>query len=179
MDGKMRFKLASHIAAQDRISIQKRDEKYPSACIPLAISDSLLLGLSFRNFCPDGYEIIPLEQIVSMTHSEVDAYFGDIVKKEGAVALMESAPQLDLTDWLSVFRFLMETRELVIVDIGKEGCINVGKIMGADAEGIEMRRFDATGVWDEENWREPYENLTGVKIRDPYTQTFAKYLPPL
>ena len=179
MNGKMRSQLAAHIAAQDYININKRDEDNPSQCIPLGISDSLLLGLSFRDFCPDGYEIVPLEQIVSVTHSEVDAYFGDIVKKEGAVSLIESAPQIDLTDWPSVFRFLMETGEIVIVDIGREGCIDVGKVMEVAAESIEMRRFDAIGVWEQENWCEFYDDLTGVKIRDPYTQTFAKYLPPL
>ncbi len=171
--------LAAHIAAQDYISIQRQGEDWPTQCIPLKLSETLLLALDFRDFCPDGYRIIPLRQIVSITHSEVDAYFGKIVKLEGADALIANAPLVDLTDWGSVFRRLRETGEIVIVDIGRDGCIDVGKIMEVTENGIEMRCFDATGVWDQENWYDAYEDLIGVGLRSHYIQTFAKYLPPL
>ncbi len=171
--------LTAHIAARDYISIQKRDEDWPTQCIPLKLSETLLLALNFRDFWPDGYSIIPLRQVVSITHSEVDAYFGKIVKLEGADALISGAPLVDLTDWSSVFRQLRETGEIVIADIGRDGCIDVGKIMEVTANGIEMRCFDATGVWDQENWYHAYEELLRVELRSHYIQTFAKYLPPL
>ena len=171
--------LAAHIAAQDYISIQRQGENWTTQCIPLKLSETLLLVLNFRDFCPDGYGIIPLRQIVSVTHSEVDAYFGKIVKLEGADALISNAPRVDLTDWGTVFRPLRETGEIVSVDIGRDGYIDVGRIMEVTDDGIEMRRFDATGVWDQENWYNAYEDLIGVELRSHYIQTFAKYLPPL
>lgn len=173
----IRTLLESHIINKDYISIKKQGEDWHGQYIPLNISKTLLLCLSFHDFFPDGYEIIPLKQIVSITYSEVDAFFGDIVKKEGANALISNAPNIDLTDWASVFRFLMETQEIVSVDIGRDGCLDIGKVKSVFADGIEIKRFDATGVWEAESRYDSYEYLTGVEIRNHYVKTFIKYLP--
>lgn len=173
----VKAKLASHIVAKDYISIQKLGEEWPSQCIPLCVGETLLLSLSFRDFLPDGYEIIPLNQITGITRSEADMYFGEIVKKEGVSDFIDNAPQIDLTDWEAVFHYFMETKEIASVDVG-DGCMDIGKIKAVFPDGIEIRRFDASGVWEKDNWYDSYDCITKVEARSHYIKTFSKYLPP-
>lgn len=168
--------LAAHIAAKNYISIQERHESEPGQCIPLRIGKTHLLGLNFRDFLPDGYRIIPLEQIASIRHSESDAYFGDIVKREGIEPFIEGAPPIDLSGWPGIFQFTLETGEFVIVESGENGYLDAGRVMAVAADGIEMRRFDAAGIWDEENTSIAYADMSGVEIRSHYIKMFTKYL---
>lgn len=168
--------LMAHIAAKNYISIQERHESEPGQCIPLSIGKTHLLGLNFRDFLPDGYRIIPLEQIVSIAHTESDAYFGDIVKREGIEPFVEDAPYMDLSSWLGIFQFTQETREFVIVELGEGGYLDAGRVMAVAADGIEMRRFDAAGIWDEKNTFIAYTDMSSVEIRSHYIKMFTKYL---
>lgn len=173
----MRTTLATHIAEKDYITIQKQGETWRSQCIPLCMGETLLMSLSFRDFFPDGYEIVALNQVAEMIHSETDVYFGEIVKKEGADGLMDDAPKIDLTDWPSVFRFFMKTKEIISIEVEHE-CMDLGRIKAVFADGIEIRRFDATGVWERENCHVSYGSITKVGVKSHYIKTFEKYLPP-
>lgn len=177
MDNKIaRAILAVHIEAKDYISIQTRYESEPSQCIPLSAGGTHLLGLNFRDFLPDGYRIIPLEQITSITHSEADAFLGSIVKREGISSFLNDAPRMNLAGWPDIFQFLLETKEFVIVETGEDECLDVGEVMAATSNGIEMRCFDAAGIWDEEKTFILYKDLSGVEIRSHYIKMFTKYL---
>lgn len=173
---RMRTALAAHIAEKDYITIQKQGETWRSPCIPLCMGETLFMGLRFRDFFPDGYEIAALNQVAEIIHSETDVYFGEIVKREGAGRLMDAAPKIDLTDWPSVFRSFLKTKEIISIEVGNE-CMDIGKIKAVFADGIEIRRFDATGVWERENWYVSYGSITKVGVKSHYIKTFEKYLP--
>lgn len=178
IEEELRVKLSKYIKTRDYISFRRQDDPELYHCIPLAMGEALLLTLRFFDFQPDGYEIIPLSQISSLRRSNSDAYFGRIVKKEGAMSLVCSAPDITLDSWDSALAFLAQTREVVVVDIGKEDCVEVGVITSSNEAELKMRCFSPTGVWDEEDWCEPCQNITGLQIRNHYTTTFTKYLPP-
>ncbi len=169
--------LREHIQKRHYISLNRCTEQ--CQYIPLALSGELLMALNFRDFTPDGYEIVPLSQIESFSHSEADSFFERVVKEEGANAWISGAPQLDITCWKSLLSDLAESEEIAMADIGHEGCANFGRVIEAEDTCFWMRCFSPTAVWDEDEWREPYENLTGIGQRSHYISTFEKYLPPL
>lgn len=174
----MRGRLSKYIAQKSYIEIERTGD-FPYGCIPVCMSDQLLMTLRFQDFEPEGYEVVPLEVIKKIKRSNTESYFGRIVKREGAQARLEAAPDIDLQNWTSVFGFLQKTGENVIVDIGKEGCCNVGRVTRVLKEKLQMRCFSPTGVWDDEDWTEPYENITSIQLRTHYVEMFAKYMPPL
>lgn len=174
----IRARLSKHIVQKSYIQMERTGD-FPYGCIPVRMSDTLLMVLRFRDFDIEGYEIFPLGSIRSVKRSRTDIYFGRIVRQEGADTHLAAAPDLEIRDWTSVFGFLQKTGENVIVDIGKEDCCNVGRVMGTSGKKLRMRCFSPTGVWDDEDWLEPYENVTSVQLRTHYTEIFAKYMPPL
>lgn len=174
----IRARLSKYIEQKSYIQMERTGD-FPYGCIPVRMSDTLLMVLRFRDFDIEGYEIFPLESIRSVKRSRTDTYFGRIVKKEGAQTALDAAPNIDLCDWTSVFAFLRKTGENVMVDIGREGCCNVGRVMGTSGKKLRMRCFSPAGVWDDVDWLEPYENVTSVQLRTRYTEMFAKYMPPL
>ena len=171
-------KLLKHIESQDYIQIRRKDPTELYAYIPLAISKQFLMVLRFYDFDPYGYEVFPLSSIVDICHSDTDVYFGDIAKKEGASIQIAAAPSIDLHSWRSILSFFLPSGENVTVDIGKEDCVNVGQITKTTNTSFCMRCFSPTGVWDDDDWSEPYKNITGIQFRNHYLQTFTKYLPP-
>lgn len=174
----IRVRLSKYIEQKSYIQMERIGD-FPYGCIPVRMSDTLLMVLRFQDFDIEGYEVFSLEITQNVKHSRTEAYFGRIVKKEGAQTALDAAPNIDLCDWTSVLAFLRKTGENVIVDIGREGCCNVGRVMGTSGKKLRMRCFSPTGVWDDEDWIEPYESITSVQMRTHYTEIFAKYMPPL
>lgn len=169
-------KLLEHIKNQDYIQIERKDSAELCTCIPLAISEHFLMVVRFYDFDPYGYEVFPLNSITDICHSDTDVYFGYIVRKEGALTWIKGAPNIDLHSWKSIFSFFISSGENVTVDVGKEGCINIGRITGVTNTSLYMRCFSPTGVWDDEDWIESYKNITGIQFRNSYIRVFSKYL---
>lgn len=176
---KISRRLQTYIQNRDYVQIIKRTDGEDCKCIPINMSDELLMALRFYDFMPDGYEIIPIQSIRLLRHSKSDIYFGRVVKKEGADKLLDEAPNVELDSWPTVFRFLKKTGEIALVDIGHEGCLNAGVVTRVLKTSIAMRCFSPTGQWDKEGWQESYDNITGVELRNHYIHTFEKHLPPM
>lgn len=171
-------RISKHIEGHDYIQIKRKGTAESWMCIPLAISERFLMILRFYDFEPYGYEIFLVDSIASIQCSDADVFFGHVVMREGALAWIEGRPEIELCDWKTVFSFFSAGGELVTVDIGKEDCVNVGRVTGGTDTTLQMRCFSPSGVWDEEDLIEPYENITGVELRNSYLRMFAKYLPP-
>lgn len=178
-DKDRRLRLSKYISKNEYIAFKRSGDTEWCYGIPISMGEELLLTLRFFDFQADGYEIVPLSQITAIRRSNSDAYFGRIVKREGAMSLVQAAPSVSLDRWHSVFEFLAQSQEIVVVDIGEEGCVNVGVITAFKNEGFDMRCFSPTGVWDKEDWSEFYQNVTGLEMRNHYTDIFTKYIRPL
>lgn len=171
---KIYSEISEHLINQHYIKLIKTDDDM--RCIPISLGDDFLLVFRFYDFTPYGYEIIPIEQIMEIHHTETNKYFEKIVKKEGAGALIENAPDVCLDNWDTIFSCFIDTGEIIAIDIGKEDCINLGKVIAAEDDELEMLCFSPDGIWDDENWIEPYVNITGIEFRNDYTKIFTKYL---
>ena len=167
--------LSQYISKKNYINLLKNDGEMN--CIPILMSKYLLMVLVFHDFMPYGYEIIPLAQITSVEYAGASEYFESIVKKEGAESLINTAPNIDIKDFISVFTFFERTGEILVVDIGKENSVNVGKVSAVRNGEIYMHCFSPAGLWDVDDFIEPFKNITGVQFRNHYTRIFSKYLP--
>ena len=144
--------------------------------IPISISDELLYILRYQDFLSDGYEILKIENIKALDYSKTCQYFENIVKQEGALALLHQAPVVNISNWCKMFETLQLLNIIIIVDIGKEGCINVGKVKKVTNSTVSMLCFSPTGIWDSEEWEEPLSNISSVRFLNHYTSIFKKYL---
>lgn len=146
-------------------------------CIPIAASNDLLFVLRYQDFMPDGFEILRLMDIQSYDYSDSCRYFEEIVKKEGAQSLLSDSSDINISNWTTVFTSIKELEYIVIVDIGKEDAVIVGRVASILEDSVRMHCFSPTGVWDDEEWAEPYKNITGIKFKNHYTNIYTKYLP--
>ena len=158
------------------VTIQTANEE-KIQCIPIAVSKEFVLVLNYLDFIADGFYIIRIKDIVNLCYSDSCRYFETIVKKEGAMTFIQHTPPITLSSWNTVFCSLKKLDGIVIVDIGKENCVNVGKICNVLEDAVSMLCFSPTGEWDDQEWVETFDNITGVKFDNHYTNSFAKYLP--
>jgi hypothetical protein len=169
--------LAYHILGQNYIDIVFIDERLDNIhCMPIKISEKMLYALNFFDFLPDGFIVVRLEDIKEVRYNDACEYFEDIVKQEGALEQIQNALPILLDDWRNVFTSLKDAGLIAIVDIGKENCVNVGKIVDASNQDVVMRCFSPAGIWDNEEWEEPYTNITSIRFLSHYTQIYSKYL---
>lgn len=169
--------LTAHINDQHYLSVTVgKDNTEIVNCIPISMNNKMLLVLAFYDFLPDGYMLLKLQDIDEINYNEACQYFEKIVKNEGASALIQSVPKIIIESWKSAFISLKDADLIVMVDIGKEDSVNVGKIIKATTQKVSMLCFSPTGIWDDDEWDEPYKNITSVRFLDHYTITYAKYL---
>ena len=123
-----------------------------------------------------GYAIVKLQDIKKLQYSDSCEYFESIVKKEGALTLIKRAPKISIENWKSIFLSLKEKDLIIIVDICKEGYVNVGKVIDATNQNVLMLCVSPIGIWDGiDEWKESYSNITSVRFLNHYTNIYTKY----
>ena len=89
-------------------------------------------------------------------------------------------PDLDLTDWHSVFLSLQRIGKNIIVE--KESLdedeweFAIGHIEKVLKNKLLFKHFDADGIWQEELLEIPFSQITTVKFGSRYVETFSKYI---
>jgi hypothetical protein len=168
--------LGEHIRESRYVKILPNKEFLPTIhCIPISASDSLLYALDFHDFLPDGLTIVRMGDIGEIQYDKACVFFESVVKAEGAMDIVRSAPKIELADWRTALSHVAGTGAIVVVDVGKEGCVNVGVILEAADSGLVMRCFSPDGVWDDDVWNEAYDDITGVKFNSRYTEAYARH----
>lgn len=175
LSNELRTELLMHISDTHYIDIELKTSNETLTCVPVSLGKTFLIILRFFDFMPDGFVVVPVEQIVSVTYTKTNAFFEKIIKSEGMEHLVYEVPLIGLDKWESVLSFFEASQEIVVVDIGHENCVNVGIIANHSSTKIEMKCFSPLGEWDDENWFEPIENITAISFRTHYTKTFSKF----
>ena len=89
-------------------------------------------------------------------------------------------PQINITDWHSVFSSLAEMGFNIIVE--KESLIYdecefaIGKIDKVLKTKVLFKHFDADGIWQDECYEIPYSQITSVTFASRYVDVFSKYV---
>ena len=146
----------------------------------LNMSERLFLGALEDDFLLDGFSVRRMRDI---TKVEVkDDICLEIDRREGLLDKLD-APQIDLSDWRSVFRSLEPLGRNIIVEgerpDGEDSRFAIGRIESVSGLCLYLRHFDADGAWEPEPYKIPYHEITSVTFLSRYVEIFSKYLPPL
>ena len=152
---------------------------YPEQFFPLAVSDTLFLGVTEQDFQLDGYTVRRLQDVTSVELLR-GAYLA-IHKAEGSLTRLYAPPVL-IENWKTVFSSLASSGELIIAEENAlrptESVFRIGKILRVGPRGAEMRTFDGDGVWDAEKTVVSFSSVTSVTFGSRYISTYAKYIKP-
>lgn len=148
-------------------------------CFPLLISDGLYLSSIEGNFEFCGYHIGMISNIyMADTKTKGDRIF-DIIEAEGISKYM-NVPDIDISDWKSVFESLKKYDRYIIVknekDYDSSFFLVTGKIVKVTSKYVVMQIFDCDGEWDERLHQIPFSKITSVEFDTRYCNVFSKYI---
>ena len=144
---------------------------------PIQMSDRLFLGAKHDDFLLDGFDI---RRFCDMTKIKLnDDKRNEILKAEGILDRV-SAPNIDLTDWYSVFLCLQKLDKNIIVEKESldedEWQFAIGRIEKVLKNKILFRHFDADGIWQDEPYEILFSQITTVTFGSRYVEVFSKYV---
>ena len=144
---------------------------------PIKMSDRLFLGAKHDDFLLDGFVI---RRFCDMTKIELnDDKRNEILKAEGIVDAL-TTPDIDLSDWHSVFLSLQKTEKNIIIE--KESLDDaewkyaIGHIEKVLKNKVLFKHFDADGIWQDGLLEIPFSQITTVTFRSRYVEIFSKYV---
>lgn len=148
-----------------------------SCVIPLSFGEKLFLSAAEQDFLLDGFSIRRFRDATKAVLAG-DMY-QRIIESEGLLDNLKT-PDVDVTDWNSVFTSLSKMNKNVIVesedeDPEKSG-FAIGKIFKVCKNKVYIKHFDADGVWENEPVEIPYSEITLVTFGSRYVETFSKYV---
>lgn len=139
---------------------------------PVAVDDQLFLAAIDDDFLLNGFTVRRLRDIYDL--SDRPGIYQTIAQKEGLTKF--PAPDVELTDWRSVFISLQWLDKPVIVEREYEPeYFRLGRIEEVKKDRVIIRYFDADGVWHGPV-EIPFHGITSVTFDDRYATTFSKYV---
>lgn len=130
-----------------------------------------------EEFNLNGFSIIRKDQFDSIRYGKFEKAIENILLKE-EISNKDLKPEfdLDLTSWASIFSSLKKADRHVIIECEHKGYFFIGKIEKVKKKSLELRYYDAAGLWEKETTKIKYKKITIVKFDERYTKTFRKYL---
>lgn len=142
-------------------------------CYPNAVNDRFVLGQEEDDFILDGYFI---RKISHLTKVEIRKDGCNAINRLIGTADQVIHPGIDISDWRSIFEGLSKLDTFVIIEdqIGMRFAIGVIKKVLKNK--LYFKKFNAKGVWDEDEWEIPYSQITGVEWGTRYDVQWKNYL---
>ena len=173
----MKELIRSAIIPQSLCKVQFKYDLYARYFFPFQVSDKFFLAAEQDDFLIDGFTIRRFSD-VSKVQIENDKRV-EIIKMEGLLDGL-TPPEIDLSDWHSVFLSLMNQNRNIIVE--KESLNDdeweyaIGYIEKVMKNKIVFRHFDAEGIWQESPYEIPFSQITSVTFGSRYVEIFSKYV---
>ena len=130
-----------------------------------------------EEFNLNGFSIIRKDQVDSIRYDKFEKTIENILLKE-EISNQDLTPkfELDLTSWESIFSSLKKADRHVIIEYESKGYFFIGRIEKVNKKSLELRYYDASGLWEKETTKIKYKKITIVKFEDRYIEVFRKYL---
>ena len=165
------------ISSKPILEILMKYDAYERYCFPLKASDKLFMYTKEDDFILDGFTIrrfCDLEKIDTVNNA-----CRQIIDKEGVLNGL-TVPDIDLTDWRSVFLSLQAYGKNIIIEHASknddEWEYYIGRIVKVLKNKVVFKHFDAGGVWVDEPYDIPYSYITNVSFDSRYVTVFSKYV---
>ena len=151
---------------------------YNEIFVPISSGSNLFFGAKEHDFILDGFTIRRFRDIKEA--QIIDDKYLEIVKNEGVIDNIE-IPDIDASDWHSVFCSLHEMDKNIIVEneYAEKSFFAIGRICKVTKTKVYMKHFDADGLWENELWEIPFTQITSVSFGTRYVEIFSKYIPKL
>ncbi len=152
-------------------------DEYCQTYFPLQMGDRLFLSAKHDDFLIDGFVIRRFCDLKKMKQNNDKR--NEIIKSEGILDGVMT-PDIDLTDWHSVFLSLQKMGKVIIVE--KESLdedeweFAIGRIEKVLKNKILFKDFDADGIWQEKPLEIPFSQITTVQVGTRYAEVFSKYV---
>ncbi len=146
---------------------------------PLTASEKLFLSSVEADFDFGGYHIGKFSNIDTVDVREKGDKLFDIIEAEGLSKYLE-IPDIDLSDWKTVFESLQKRGGYIIVkdekDYDSEYSFVIGKIIKVTSKNVIMKNFNCDGEWEEDLYQIPFGKITAVEFNTKYGNVFSKYI---
>ncbi len=145
----------------------------------LGVGDSWTLLWNFSDFDPDGFEMLRTEQITDFRSGKFERKWEQMLKDEGT---LDSWPtlQLPLDDTFALVADLQLRGELVEIKLEDADVLEqtffIGRIISHDNHSLRFAHFDGEGVWNAKGHTIKYKDVTRIRFKTRYAETFGKYL---
>ena len=132
---------------------------------PLLTNDKLFLCANEDDFILNGYSIRRFKDVEKAEYQD-----GKIFSMVQAEKIDEkiTVPNIDMTDWQTIFASLKEQNKNIIVENEKaeedDYSFVIGRIIKTTKTKVVMQHFDADGIWEEEFYEVPYTKITSVSF---------------
>ena len=170
--------LADLLRERTLIRVQRTPEALDDlVCIPLGVSEELLLVRDVVDFHLDGFRVLPRASVEGLRHGPLERFRHAVLRAEGALDDLESPQEVALESWQSAARVL-KARPLVAVEreLDREQPFLVGRIRRAHRKSLSLLPYDPFARPAGEEVRIPYEEMTALSFGGEYVETLARYL---
>ena len=127
---------------------------------PNEVNKKFFLGQTEADFQLDGYCIRKMSQLKKVE-----------VNTRGI-----KAPDIDLSDWRTIFDSLKTKEQFIIVEDEIHGEFAIGVVVKAKKNKLFLRAFDADGVWYDDILKIPYSTITNVEWGTRYSDMWERYM---
>ncbi len=146
---------------------------------PLVANEKLFLSSVEGDFDFSGYHIGKISNIDTIdVRTNGDKLF-EIIKAEGLSKYFD-VPDVNLSDWKTVFESLQKQDGYIIVkcekDYDTEYAFTIGKIIKVTTKSITMKDFNGDGEWYEDVFNIPFSKITCVEFNSRYCNIFSKHI---
>lgn len=170
----IRTLLGDAIARRSPVAImRKKLGVMPLLCIPLQMSEKLVLVAPYADFQPDGFEVIRLRDISNVRADEQAAFHEQVMHAEGVLTGL-FPPSVSLENFSSLLTDLFAQGEPVAVS-GKQNILLLGVIEKAGKKKLRVRYIDGEGHVDEDLTRFAYDDITSVAFGSRYLKLVVQY----
>lgn len=170
----IRTLLSDAIARRSSVAIlRKKLGALPLLCIPLYMSEKLVIVAPYTDFQPDGFEVVRLRDISNVRSGEQAAFHEQIMQAEGVLNGL-SAPNVSLANFPALLTDLLSLGEPVAVS-GKDGTLLLGMIEKVGKKKLRVRYVDGDGHIDAEPTRMDYDEISSVAFASRYLRLVVQY----
>lgn len=143
----------------------------------LAVSDSLLMLQSVRDFILDGYLLLDRRHVTNARCHQTNRFQRDLMETEGTIANVAFNSHFDIDSW-SVYLDSLAPDTLIVIE--QELCdppfVHFGTYVDIDADAfVRMHEFSGAGNWGDELTLIPLEDITCIQSNTNYLQPYARY----
>ena len=142
-------------------------------CYPNEVNNRFILAQEEDDFILDGYFI---RKISHLTKVEIRMDSCNAINHMIGTVDSVIHPGIDISDWRSIFEGLSKLDTFVIVEDLIGDHFYIGVIKKVLKNKIYFKKFNAKGIWDENEVEIPYSQITGVEWGTRYDTYWKKYL---